>query len=161
MANLFYWDLGFDFAAVQKKNTLSYLQNGLVLNGASAFPNKVNTGDTIIFNLFNLTSGATQGDGTKIHHALLSFTHAVTGQTATTPFASATFQSEPGPSSTLAHSVIFGGPIKDFPRWTIATHAVANTGSFLFTAAVVVQAGNAVRTFVVDPEMIIGTGGTH
>lgn len=70
MADCF-WDLGFDFAAVQKPNTLSFLENGFVANNQVSVPKNVKKGDRVFFHVFNLTSGATVGDGTNILWASL------------------------------------------------------------------------------------------
>lgn len=166
-----FWDLGFDFSAVQKSNTVSFLQNGFVSNGVVAVAKNLGASDTVTFNLFNLTANATVSDGTSILLASLQFTNALTGQKNSSPFSSNQIASGPfGTTSTTGVSSIFNPspvspsspPTTQFPRWTLASLLpVINTGNFLFTATLVVRppSGN-VRIFIVDPEMIVGTGGT-
>src|SRR5215218_1783250 len=152
---IYFWDLGFDFATVQRSNTLSFLQNGFVLAGLPAIPKNIKLGDTVNFNVFNLTAGATLGDGTNILLASLHFTNAVVGQSAVSPFNDSIVQAALGTATTAANSFIFGATT-NFPRWTISSQIMTNQGNFLFTAALIVQMKSGVRAFVVDPEMIVG-----
>lgn len=175
------WDLGFDISAVQKPNTLSYLQSGLVAMGTQVgnvptTPAVLAKGNKLAFNLFDVTSH-TIASGYKPIAAKVTFSSAQTGQTASNPFGS-TIMLAGGPTtpvtadgSTVIHiglnnfasgfkgrSAIFG-PNTDFSGWTlIHLQEILHPGHFLFTVAVIVQApdGRTQRTFVVDPEMIFG-----
>ncbi len=158
MANTYFWDLGFDFNAVQKTNTTSYLQNGLMLNGLSAFPRDIKEDDIIHFNAFNLTTGASTTDGTTIIASSFNFINALVTQADTTPFASQAIATTTGAPAGTSVSIPLS-PTVPVPFWTLATQTMVNPGSFLFTVALIVQrtgGTNNVRMFVVDPEMIVG-----
>lgn len=179
-----FWDFGFDINAVQKPNTLSFLQNGFAalgtqLGNVPSSPTFLVQNDTITFNLFDVTDGATASGYTPIS-AKITITNAQSGQQGSNPFGngpftlagqsaltpttangSTVFQIDKAPLAASAFkntSVIFGLNTQ-FSAWTIlpALPIAITTGSFLFTVAVVVQNPAGVqRTFVVDPEMIFG-----
>lgn len=181
----YFWDLGFDFNAVQNNGT-SYLQNGFVLLNAGiksaatnvpATPVNLSANDTVSFNVFNVTS---QPTGTfTVNSGNATFQNADSTTSATqSPFSGSTsFSIFPTGttfplSSTLSGpSVIFSGiqanntsaTQSTFPVYSGAQFTVENNGSFLMQATVVVTqtsaSGTSQRTFTVDPEMIIGGAG--
>jgi hypothetical protein len=178
MAKTFVWDLGFDFNEVQKSDTLSYLQNGLVLIQSSdkgnvpATPVNLVQGDFVKFNAFNVTDPST-GDY-EIAGGEITFKSASTTQAAASPFNNpdGSFQTKiqiapQAPTTIKGASIIFGGTQAPdaltpdqptFPKWPLVSpQTVANNGRFLMTAALIVKGPSGLpRTFVVDPEMIVG-----
>ena len=82
----YFWDFGFDINAVQRPNTLSFLQNGLVAIIPSDAPNTKATAvpstpaalqatNTITFNVYDVTGAAASGY-TPIA-AVITFSNAV------------------------------------------------------------------------------------
>lgn len=190
MGNTYFWDLGFDFNAVQNPPGTCYLQNGFVLiqQGTNNQPNDVpgtpvdlNPGDSINFNAFNVTNPLLTGTY-SIQSGSITFTSAVTNQTAVSPFNNPNgtpmtpipFTALSGPTGT-GPSVICSGiqapeaqapDPATFPVYAGPTGlTVQNDGRFLMTITLTVQGptnnagGTTTLTFVVDPEMIVGGPG--
>lgn len=183
-SNTYFWDFGFDITAVQGPNNQSFLQNGFAALGTPignvpSSPAYLVQNNTVTFNLFDVTNGAT-ASGYKPISAKITFSNAQANQEASNPFGagsitladqsvitpqtsdgSTVFQIGQSPLAAAAFtnsSVIFGLNTQ-FKGWTIlpALPIVAATGRFLFTITVCVQNSDGVqRTFVVDPEMIFG-----
>jgi hypothetical protein len=192
MSNTYYWDLGFDFNAVQDPpGGPSYLENGFVLgkqmtvtvagpgvskSSAPATPVDLATGDTIVFNLFNTTTlqSGQQGSDFSINSGTISFSGAEVGQTIQSPFNAsgsttpqATFNMNTSAPLLQGQSVVFDGiqapdaaTQPTFPFWTVAGPlTVVNNGRFLMQVVVNITGPNGPRSFVVDPEMVVGSIG--
>jgi hypothetical protein len=147
------WELGVDWNAVEGATGSGYLQNGFVLEGtapAMASPVGLGLGDTVAFRVFDVT-GAEPG----VKEVFLSLTSraAVAGQ-----LQSRTLRSEqPTVAGTgMRPSVTFRG---NFPCWESAAMPIDHTGKFLLTFTVRATDGVVDRTFVVDPEMVVGEDG--
>ena len=173
MANWF-WDLGLDLNAVVNGNQ-RFLPNGLVLMGISidgatrnvpATPINISTGDTIGFNLFNITNPLPTDTITLIS-ASIAFQKAVQAQASTSPFSfqSVDFTTPSNPG--MGMSVIFSGtqvfPVVTHPvqfpfYYGPGTPTVANEGRFLVSFSATVQVGNGpLMNFQGDAEMIVGS----
>jgi hypothetical protein len=178
------WDLGFDCNAFQNphRSNQIYLQNGfvsLLSNGTMpAFPVNLETetsprklpgnpGDFVGFNVFNLTNGASLSS-----HGLVSATidiiDAASGQPSSPfggPISITPIGQQPLQANHTSTSAIFsGGQGTVFPSWVLApATALANNGMFLITIQLRVQSltvpGAEPLTFVVDPEMVVGSIG--
>lgn len=181
----YYWDLGFDFNAVQI-NGFSYLQNGFVLYdpvksvGSPATPVNLATGDTINFSVFNLTNPRSAGTY-SIAGGSITFQAAITQQASISPFnvsgdpsdTPCTWLSFPlklNPDATEASAIFSGAQVSGqnpttFPRYNYPVGLqVANIGFFLMSVRLQVLGPNSSggfqqRTFIVDPEMVIGSVG--
>ena len=192
MANNWFWDLGFDLNAVTTNNQ-TLLPNGFVMMGATingttcnvpATPVNISIGDTIGFNLFNITNPVPAGT-IAVTAGSITFQNAVTAglqqnqkqQTITSPFSnpdgsymtSIAFPLNAAPTGT-GSSVIFSGmqaPLAEvqnqfqFPAYPGPSNLkVANNGRFLISFSVTIQGPSGPpRTFQDDPEMIIGSAG--
>lgn len=169
MADTFVWDLGFDFNAIQASDTQSYLQSGLVrLSDGQLALQSLTIGELIRFNVYNVTSGATLSDY-SISGAEITFTNALKGNESNPcPFDSSAQvvtgggfgRITIGPlglTTSKGQSTIFG---PNLPLWSNLVGVdlpVKNKGKFLMTIALIVQGASGLpRTFVVDPEMIVG-----
>lgn len=189
MSNTYFWDFGFDFTAVQDPPSTgtSYLENGFVLiNGLNnrnvpATPVNLSIGDVIFFNAFNTTNGLQQGDTYSIISGSIDFSSAETNQGTASPFnipGTSTPQATISMTPTVeppGSSIIFSGvQVPDaqntnqpvFPCWNVAGPlTVGNNGRFLMNVSMVVQGPPGAqgqinqRTFVVDPEMVVGSIG--
>ena len=165
----YYWDLGFDFNAVQvtvpgTNNMVSFLQNGFVSMESTghepAAPVNLNTGDTFAFNAFNVTSaGGAMPDGTQMISGTITFQNADGNQPVASPFndqritandnGTATMTIDSGSIGTTQQtspSIIFSGgtnPQVEFPVWNIVPPAAplvaATNGRFLMTVSLNVQ----------------------
>lgn len=165
------WDLGFDCDAVVGKENHSYLQNGFLslqpTYNAPTNPIGIQPGDVIGFNAFNVTRDASIGDR-FIQKATISFSKAVNGQTVESPFVNS--DGTPLASISIDHlhadrtspSVVFSAASDTrFPFFhLVGPLRVSNNGKFLMRIELEVSgAGVAAQTFVVDPEMVIGSVG--
>ena len=190
MANTWCWDLGFDFNAVQNNNQY-LLPNGFVMMGVSingnicnvpATPVNISTGDTLGFNLYNITSPLPAGTF-AITEGSITFQNAVASQqdnnnnTITSPFSnpsgsyltSIQFPSYPNGSTSNGSSVIFSAmqaPLAQvqnqfqFPVYPGPFNLqVANNGRFLISFSVTVNGPTGQITFQDDPERIVGSAG--
>lgn len=172
MAETFVWDLGFDFAAIQGSNTESYLPSGFVtLSGGKPAAPRIPRNELIRFNVYNLSSGATL-EGYSISGIDITFTNALKGQEGNPcPFDNLTpvvygdgfariKRDSLGRAQGWGTSSMFG---HNLPLWDGILGVdlpVKKDGKFLMTVALIVQGANVLpRTFVVDPEMIIGGAG--
>lgn len=177
----YFWVFGFDVTAVQRPNTLSFLQFGFSaidtkFGNLPSLPSLLQPGNTLGFNLFDVSQGGTSGF--QPISAKITFSNAQVDGTGSNPFdpepiplsdgSTTTPQTAQGTTviqvdraalaatATRSDSVIFG---PDLARWNILPPVgIANPGQFLLTVAVVFQAPNSTtqRTFVTDPEMIVG-----
>jgi hypothetical protein len=186
MANYF-WDLGFDGNAIPNVRTKEYLlPNGFVLmqgqiNNQScnipATPINVSIGDTVEFNIFNITSDLPQGAAYSIKEGSITFQNAVpqtdqNGNTIMSPFknpdgsyvTSIPISAIPAPTGN-GPSVIFSGiqapqaatlqnPTQ-FPLYFCGSQTVACIGRFLMSLSVTVNGPNGLITYTDDPEMIV------
>jgi hypothetical protein len=172
------WDLGFDFNAVKNPSTNQFfLQHGFVLmlpNNAEnesvsvpATPVNLSVGDTIGFNVFNVTNEPT---GTfTVTEGKITFQNAVNDQDDTSPFSTTSLDIPQSGTTATGPSVTFSGiqsnqvPVSNpatFPVFTGPTNqTVANTGRFLMHASLTVLGPNGKQTFIVDPEMVVGSAG--
>ena len=173
------WDLGFDFNEVQKTDSLSFLRNGIVQMGLRNVPGSPFTllvDDTLAFNVFNLTQGATSTSH-KVLRVSLKFSNGGDSNGSSSPPSSpyagdSLIQGDTFGTPNMGSSAIFSAtaltvtgtnPLSiQFPFWTVPVpFQVVNAGTFLFTATVTaVNANdpNAIdRVFSDDPEMIVGS----
>lgn len=174
---LFFWDLAFDFNATPT-NGISPLQIGFV----SIQPTMVNSpmtapmpNDSLDFNLFNITNPP--GGPYTILDAQITFNSADFGGANPAPFSTPT-QVTVGDGSTVPANAVNGtvtipigsnaqsgspgasayfGPSSSFQRWFLAGPLqLSIAGRFQMGVSVTVQEGTTTKTFVVDPEMIVG-----
>jgi hypothetical protein len=162
MSNTYVWHLGFDINAAQSSDGTSYLQNGFVQHtlGGSIFaaPVDLQVNDTIDFSLFNLTSlsSSNEMNDFSIVGGTITFSAAQTNQVAASPFSVTQIPIEPRAATSITGpSLVFDG---EFQKWPLVdSRTIANNGRFLMTVALIVQGPDGPqRTFVVDPEMIVG-----
>jgi|GEM_PF-2822097 len=167
------WDLGFDFTDFQdpNNNNQSPLEMGFVTfaappGGAPGNSRNLQVNDIIQFNGFDLTPNASVGDGTTIQGGTITFIDAHSGQPASPFGGSATISFLPnlGQSTALGPSAILGPTLSvQYPRWwpVINPQTVTNEGHFLMTVSISAQQGGqtGIRTFVHDPEMVVGSVG--
>lgn len=175
----FFWDLGFDMNAITPLPFgQSFVQNGFVLIrpadpegrlvNVPATPVNLSVGDSIGFNLFDVTASA----GTRsIASGSITFRSAVTDQDTASPFEDSTLTIPPGSTIGEGPRVIFGGIQADqvpaenpptFPRFSgPATQTVVNEGRFLMhvTLDITGDGGETVKSFLHDPEMVVGSIG--
>jgi hypothetical protein len=156
------WHLGFDFGAIRESDTTSYLQNGFVLHTAGgsmlAVPMNLQINDTIDFSLFNLTTLSSENDMSdySIVGGSITFSAAQANQGANSPFSSSHISiASHAATGLIGQSLVFDG---NFQKWPLVdTETIINSGKFLMTIALIVQGPSGPqRTFVVDPEMIVG-----
>jgi hypothetical protein len=189
MMATYFWDLGFDINAVQQGDGTSYLQHGFNNGNGPAIPVSLNAGDTIQFNAFDVTNTNGQTSSFSITGGSIQFSNAEVNQLANSyPFNGTTASlgnntqetvdidptagtatipiSSFGQSTQQATSVFFSGPVRvvQFPMWNITSSSsplqIANNGRFLMKVTLTVQeTGGSPRSFVVDPEMVVGSIG--
>jgi hypothetical protein len=152
MANYF-WDLGVDWNAVQNASSVSYLSNGLVNTTGPgvaqlATPIWLQVGDTVTFMIYDVTS--TAAGLTNLTFSCSSIM-ADAGVTATAPFSGST--GTPTATSSSMYSTYFEGI---YPAWGTGTLTILNNGGYLLTFTVTATVGATTRTFVDDPEMVVG-----
>lgn len=193
MATLYFWDIGFDWNTVLNRNQEYFLQNGFVLmntpvtvNGQQttanvpATPVNISKGDSIGFNVFNVTTNPPAGDFSIVAtDSAITFSNAVAqfdgnNQLITSPFSNSdgsymtTLVLSPvapvgnGPSVAFSpiqvpNALALEQPTVQFPVYFCGIQQVANNGRFLMSVQLTIQApDNSQRTFYVDPEMIVG-----
>lgn len=159
------YHLGFDWN-VSLVNNERPLNIGRVLlsNGAAVADNLFHpltaTSDFVSFKGFNQTSGADLS-GYSIVGGTLTFQAEESTQAASSPFnVTELHVSSIGPATSLEHSAALLGP--EYPIWNPIVPLVQATtsGVFQFVVRLHVQGPNGlVRTFVADPEMIVGSVG--
>jgi hypothetical protein len=167
------WEFGFDANCTETS-----LQAGFVKGSTVADSSDLESGDTIVFHLFDITAGS-EGSGFTPIGALLTFTNGNTSQTTQYPF-----NNFPGPasvstgeatiqvdstqlgSSTTASSPFFSnGTPATFPRWTMTGPLTINVSSGQFMLQVQVTllktiAGHSIeQVYSIDPEMVVGSIG--
>lgn len=169
------WDLGFDFNAVVGEGGHSFLQNGFVsLQGTYNEPTNpigIQLGDVIGFNAFNVTPGA-ETSSYSIKIGSIHFSNAVVNQEALSPFKNEDLSPRTvipiGPlgTSSTSPSVIFSAATDTrFPFFhLVGPLTVATNGKFLMRVQLEVSGpdgsgGTRTQTFVVDPEMVVGSVG--
>lgn len=180
-SGLYFWVFGFDIDAVQRPNTLSFLQFGFsainTINGnVPSLPNLLVKGNNLGFNLFDVSPRGTSGF--QPISAKITFSNAQVDKTNSNPFGPEPIPLTDGSTTTprtaqgatviqvdraalaatatRSDSVIFG---PNLARWDILPPVpIADDGQFMLTVALVLQApdGTTRRTFVTDPEMIVG-----
>lgn len=159
MSNSINYELGFDWDQANNPPQLSW---GRVMNGApDDFNVSLQKGDLVCFDLVNLTDNATLADY-SIVGGTVTFAAWDTKQSTASPFflpalqiASfrATAQRTPCPSFKKRAL---------YPSWTpiIPLTPTDNDGDFKFSVSLTIQGPNGVtKTFVVDPEMVVGSIG--
>ena len=165
MAN-YSWDLGFDLGAVQQTGQ-SYLETGFVAllttGHVVTAPVNLQVGDIISFNAFNVSNSLISGAADwSISDGVITFSNGEIGQTTTSPFEDQSlFISGMSAQGSGASTVFSGGAETVFPVFpnAAASQTIVNAGKYLMTVTLNVQSGSEQRTFVVDPEMVVGSVG--
>jgi hypothetical protein len=163
MSNTYIWELGIDMDALAGPANASYLPGGFILPGSSCPIQRpvVLKDDQIIFRIFDLTKERQQAI------TMQSFTvnprPAVQGQSNVAPLnlqptiPNPNLNPNPNPSQ---ESTYFGTSNHAFPFWeslpvTVLSDA-ANKKFLLNFFVQVLGATDGPRTFVHDPEMVVG-----
>lgn len=154
------WELGIDWNAVEN-NGSRHLRQGFVKQGEVAEP-FVNTGDTIKFVIFDVSSNVSSAQVAEIESFVIISQAAVSGQPIDnllgTLQPAIPLQHDPN----TAHSTVFGSA---FRSWTSPTPVPVNEASeinrFLlsFQAQAHGLASGSSRLFGHDPEMVVGPNG--
>ncbi|HKH47343.1 MAG TPA: hypothetical protein VKM72_22025 [Thermoanaerobaculia bacterium] len=172
MSTAYTWELGIDWNAIST-GTTSYLRQGfvkMVNNQPTAMaPLCTEVGDTITFKIFDVSTIHVDGVSYNIRSfTILPKSATVIAPPQGDPFNSLqiTFDSQ----TQIVESIAFATPgISQYPAWVQQPDehhehpfvTVQTPGRFL--VSFLVQAGPvgfACRTFVVDPEMVVGSNGT-
>jgi hypothetical protein len=161
------FDIGFDWNGSTCQETgKPYLDCGFVPYATQTGPERgLQVGDTIGFNGFNKTSGATlaTANSYQITGGTISFQAENTTQAIQSPFEITTFDiSNLGQATRTGPSQFFGMNTQ-FPCWwpVLAPQSIVNNGSFQFSVSLTVQGPDgSTKTFLCpDPEMIVGGAG--
>jgi hypothetical protein len=158
----FIWEMGIDWEAMQAVGGLSYLRTGLVSQGEIRMPS-MNGNDTITFQIFDVTDGATTPQVKEIKSFVINTAPAIpSSETAGVPLSTLqpVFLTQPdlNPASSKAF-------LNVRRSWTSQATPVPVTvnipkGRFLLTFQLeALGMDGTTRVFAHDPEMIIGEHG--
>lgn len=163
----YYWDLGIDWDLVPTIVNASFMPGGFVLRGATDALGTIQRpcvlpGQTIIFRIFDLKANAVDKiESFAINPQIAVLAPGSPPNANINPLDSLQPKlppdSPPAPASALADSIYFGNGL---PCWTYDRVAIRESASGKFLLNFLVQATGTdsfiLRTFVHDPEMIVG-----
>jgi len=170
MSSVYGYELFFDWNSVSNQdttsNTMTITYDRTLGDALDNLTDPINVGDSIYFNVLNVTEGATVDDYTIISGYVI-FSASQATQKASSPFGSTTqldFSQNLG--TALGKGPALKYPNQYFPYWSpvIPQTSITTSGNFQFTAYITIQGpdgngGNMLKNFRVDPEMVVESVG--